>query len=46
MPVVYKTFTRTQLDSRSVTPASAERKTEISTTINKFVELFKAKHLG
>jgi hypothetical protein len=46
MPIVYKTFTRPQLDARSVTAASQERKNEISTTINKFVELFKTKHLG
>lgn len=46
MPVVYKTFKKADLDNRLVAPASQERKTEISTIINKFVELFKAKHLG
>lgn len=46
MPVVYKTFTQTDLDNKATYAASTNQKEKASTVISKFVTLFKAKHLG
>ena len=45
MANVYKTFTKADLDNKSVTSTSSTQNQKVSETLAKFVTLFKAKHL-
>lgn len=45
MATIYKTFSNSDIENRPINASSTEDSTAIQLTINKFVELFKAKHL-
>jgi len=45
MPTVYKQLTQAEYESRTVNALTAEERTEVRSTISRFVELFKAAHL-
>lgn len=45
MPNIYKTFTKQDLENRQASPTSNVEKQAINSILNKFVELFKTKHL-
>lgn len=45
MPTVYKTFTKKELEARSITKLSTSDSQTISNTIANFVTYFKNKHL-
>lgn len=46
MPTVYKTFTKQELENRSITKLSASDSATLSGIIGNFVTYFKAKHLS
>ena len=46
MPNIYKTFTQADLDNKPVYQTSTTQNQKIQDTINKFILLFKAKHLS
>jgi len=45
-PTVYKSFTREEMESRSITSVSAAQKTSMQNTISNFITYFKDKHLS
>jgi hypothetical protein len=45
MANVYKTFIKTDLDNKAVTATSSTQNEKIVSTLSKFVNLFKIKHL-
>jgi len=46
MVTVYKTFTKDDIQNRSVIPVDSATQQSIQTTLNNFVVYFKAKHLN
>lgn len=46
MVEVYKTFTKTDIETRSIQKLSVDESSVISTTLNNFVNYFKLKHLS
>ena len=45
MATVYKTFTKTDLANKVVTPTNTSQKQQISEAITNFIAYFKLKHL-
>lgn len=45
-PTLYKKKSVAEVNSRSTYELSADEKTRVNTVVNKFFDLFKAKHLG
>lgn len=44
-PTKYKSLTYSEVESRQGTALDASTKSQLTTTLNKFIELFKLKHL-
>ena len=46
MPVIYKTFTKSDLSNKATYSTSETQNQKANTIVYKFTQLFKAKHLG
>jgi len=46
MATVYKTFNASDVNDRTITNLTTEKKAEVNQTLSNFISYFKAKHLS